>query len=331
MRLTCPNCGAEYEVPDEVIPTTGRDVQCSNCGDTWYQYHLDHMPEGAEEENALAEDPALPEKEPEQDPADTELPAMPDISDPEIEDEDTDDLGLADLIAAEDAASEEDTGDVPEDDDPEDEQDAPPAPGPSVSLRRRELAPEVQSILREEAEYEERVRGMEQDPLESQPDLGLGEPEPVRREDRAGDRLARLRDQDRDEGPGPAQDPEEAAAAAAGSSRRNLLPDIEEINSTLRRKGDTGRTAADARVTRQQRSSTRRSFVAVLALLAVGAILYLQAPAIGNAIPQLKGAMTTYVDLVDRGRGWLDTKASALAEKLDEMANETPAETGTGN
>lgn len=39
MRLTCPNCGAQYEVPDEVIPQDGRDVQCSNCGNTWFQDH----------------------------------------------------------------------------------------------------------------------------------------------------------------------------------------------------------------------------------------------------------------------------------------------------
>ena len=25
MRLTCPNCDAQYEVPDEVVPATGRD------------------------------------------------------------------------------------------------------------------------------------------------------------------------------------------------------------------------------------------------------------------------------------------------------------------
>ena len=37
MRLTCPNCGAQYEVPDEVIPEEGRDVQCSNCEKTWFQ------------------------------------------------------------------------------------------------------------------------------------------------------------------------------------------------------------------------------------------------------------------------------------------------------
>ena len=37
MRLTCPNCSAQYEVPDEVIPEEGRDVQCSNCEKTWFQ------------------------------------------------------------------------------------------------------------------------------------------------------------------------------------------------------------------------------------------------------------------------------------------------------
>src|SRR6056297_3233436 len=49
MRLTCPNCDAQYEVPDEVIPETGRDVQCSNCGDTWFQHHPDHPPTPQEE------------------------------------------------------------------------------------------------------------------------------------------------------------------------------------------------------------------------------------------------------------------------------------------
>jgi len=39
MRLICPNCGAQYEVPDSVIPQSGRDVQCSSCGNTWFQRH----------------------------------------------------------------------------------------------------------------------------------------------------------------------------------------------------------------------------------------------------------------------------------------------------
>ncbi|MGB5871974.1 MAG: zinc-ribbon domain-containing protein, partial [Albidovulum sp.] len=37
MRLICPNCDAQYEVEDAVIPDEGRDVQCSNCGTTWFQ------------------------------------------------------------------------------------------------------------------------------------------------------------------------------------------------------------------------------------------------------------------------------------------------------
>lgn len=41
MRLTCPNCQAQYEVADSVIPTGGRDVQCSACGNVWFQYPSD--------------------------------------------------------------------------------------------------------------------------------------------------------------------------------------------------------------------------------------------------------------------------------------------------
>ena len=49
MRLICPNCGAQYEVPDDAVPRTGRDVQCSNCGHTWFQVHPDHDVELADE------------------------------------------------------------------------------------------------------------------------------------------------------------------------------------------------------------------------------------------------------------------------------------------
>jgi predicted Zn finger-like uncharacterized protein len=37
MRLVCPNCEAKYEVPEDAIPDTGRDVQCANCGHAWFQ------------------------------------------------------------------------------------------------------------------------------------------------------------------------------------------------------------------------------------------------------------------------------------------------------
>ena len=44
MRLICPNCDAEYEVDASVIPEAGRDVQCSNCGHTWFQMAPDLGP-----------------------------------------------------------------------------------------------------------------------------------------------------------------------------------------------------------------------------------------------------------------------------------------------
>ena len=36
MRLTCPNCGAEYEVPDGMVPAGGRHVQCTACHTRWF-------------------------------------------------------------------------------------------------------------------------------------------------------------------------------------------------------------------------------------------------------------------------------------------------------
>ena len=36
MRLLCPKCDAEYEIPNDVIPAEGRNVQCSGCQETWF-------------------------------------------------------------------------------------------------------------------------------------------------------------------------------------------------------------------------------------------------------------------------------------------------------
>ena len=36
MLIKCPNCNAQYEVPNDIIHTAGRDVQCSSCSKTWF-------------------------------------------------------------------------------------------------------------------------------------------------------------------------------------------------------------------------------------------------------------------------------------------------------
>jgi predicted Zn finger-like uncharacterized protein len=36
MRLSCPSCGAEYEVSDGMVPSAGRHVQCTACHTRWF-------------------------------------------------------------------------------------------------------------------------------------------------------------------------------------------------------------------------------------------------------------------------------------------------------
>tara|TARA_Y100000589_G_scaffold328563_1_gene372956 strand:+ start:811 stop:1440 length:630 start_codon:yes stop_codon:yes gene_type:complete len=37
MRLVCPNCKANYEVPRHAVPIGGREVKCASCGHSWFQ------------------------------------------------------------------------------------------------------------------------------------------------------------------------------------------------------------------------------------------------------------------------------------------------------
>ncbi|WP_375230301.1 zinc-ribbon domain-containing protein [Roseobacter sp. S98] len=298
MRLICPNCDAQYEVPDEVMPPEGRDVQCSNCGQTWFQDHPDAVPDIEEEvtgpQAAGDEDrTAAPKKtapEPEAAPPETPAAAAPGApaSGP----------GLAD--------------EQPEDTPPE-------APA------RRRVDPAVASVLQEEAELEAQARRNEMaDSLESQPDLGL--PETDARDDADRTRGA---DQDTPEtgdqvtpAPGQMQDAAAVAAAAAGS-RRDLLPDIEEINSTLRSNNDRnpgsdpGQTA---QAENREKRSSRRGFVLVIAIVAVMALVYVYAPQLAEAMPQFADALQTYVTVIDSWRAWLDGKVAGFLSWLDAVA-----------
>jgi predicted Zn finger-like uncharacterized protein len=51
MRLTCPECGAEYEAPDSEIPTEGRHVQCTACHTRWFARKA--IPEQVSEDEIL--------------------------------------------------------------------------------------------------------------------------------------------------------------------------------------------------------------------------------------------------------------------------------------
>jgi predicted Zn finger-like uncharacterized protein len=177
MRLICPKCNAQYEVDAAVIPEDGRDVQCSNCGHTWYQ-----LPSGpretGEEAPDNAEDDAPEAAEPETPPTVSPAPSAPPAPGPppapaapteaaagprqdaapspraQEEPGAEDDLG-----AQEDLDADEETG----------------AEASEPAAQRRALDAEVLDILREEAAREKAARRKEvaAETFSAQPDLGL--------------------------------------------------------------------------------------------------------------------------------------------------------------
>ena len=289
MRLICPNCDAQYEVPDDVMPPEGRDVQCSNCGNTWYQGHPDEV--------IAAE--AVADMEPQED------EEFVNFDTPEPE-----------------PVVEED------DDDARDTFEESPTPKPSEDRpmpTRRELDPAVADVLRAEAELEEQARRNEMGSMESQPELGLseGSDDADKRAREARERMAKMRG----ETPAVASETTQDASTSADlGSRRSLLPDIEEINSTLRSNSDRSPTndpGQTAQIEVQEQRSSRRGFVFAVALVSVLALAYSFAPQIADAVPQLESAMTTYVIMIDTWRDWLDAQVTNMLSWLDAAATST--------
>ena len=276
MRLICPNCGAQYEVPDEVIPLDGRDVQCSNCGDTWFQSHPDQV-------QALDDD---------------------------LETETVDD-----------AAEEQEQAPEP-DHQPDTQPEEDPHPKPEVEEKpRRDIDPAVAEILQQEAAHEASQRKNEtSSSLESQPDLGLqaAEDDATRRSREARERMARMRGEGSDT-------PVADTTADALGSRRDLLPDIDEINSTLRSASDRQTDIGDAGVYEdveimRKRSGFRRGFTLSILIAVILAAIYILAPKISETVPQAEPALNSYVILVDNGRVVLDGYVTSILEWRDEKA-----------
>ncbi|MFV0512045.1 MAG: zinc-ribbon domain-containing protein [Jhaorihella sp.] len=291
MRLTCPNCGAQYEVPDEVIPAEGRDVQCSNCGNTWFQAHSEHAHET--DQAALAPD--------------RDDDAEPDEWEPPERDAAWMQTDGSQSEADESAAAGHDPDTRFDGHDEDDE----PDPQPVV---RRQVEPDVSDILRQEADREARLRAAEAGGLESQPELGLdshGDDEPARRAREARDRMARMR----------GEQPTPATPHADPGSRRGLLPDIEEINSTLRSTGETGGGTEVGPAREQTAPAPRRKggfmrgFLLVVIVALALWLIYSNAPQIARSVPQADPMLSAYVALVDQARVWLDAQASGLLPK----------------
>lgn len=254
MRLTCPNCRAQYEVADDAIPARGRDVQCSSCGHGWFQ-----VPDGAAARTGS--DRAAP-------PAPETTETAPDL--------------------------------------------------PRVSARmapQRDLDPAIAEVLRAEAAREARQRRRETaDLLESQQELAL---------DDAPSDDAATPGADLD---APAPPPARfAEAKRADVPRRDLLPDIEEINSSLRAKTLTKAAAAN-RLTEAEFAAHKRNgrgfrlgFASVLLVALFAVLVYANAAAISARVPAAAPYLEIYVSQMNAGRLWLNGKLLAGSAALEEM------------
>lgn len=226
MRITCPKCGATYEIDADLIPPGGRDVQCAECEHAWTQ---------AREGRAAPAEPEAAPVEPEAEPAEPE-------AEPRIE------------TAAE-----------------------PEAP-------RRRHDEETLRILREEAARaaaqrkarRERGAAPEPEPAET--------PAPEPRSPRPGGAPVPARpDRDETPHPAPAARPAPTRRGATGDHPRpaeaggDLLPDIDEVNSTL--SGPPQRRHPAPRPAPRRRGRRWRTGLALaLLVLAALAALYIAAP-----------------------------------------------------
>ena len=252
MRLTCPDCQAQYEVDERVIPQNGRDVQCSSCGHTWYQYPME--------------------------------------------------------VALQMRAAELD------DDDDEDDDDLPP-PLPSDGTGRTS-APRIDKtvldVLREEAELEMSARNRPQADLETQGDLGLTRP--------TRSKAAPSKVYGEEDAPAPPPPPSMDFNDPIPTDtidpvrRRNMLPDIEELTSTL--EPGHGASVQDDDGSDPSPAAEQRGFRNGLSIvLLIGMFLiaiYLLAPLIVAYVPALEGVLTQYVGLIDGLRAMVSNQLRGL-------------------
>lgn len=285
MRLVCPNCDAEYEVDAAAIPDGGRDVQCSNCGHAWFQ-----LPPEVEAE--LAAEEAL-------------FDAPPSVAAARI--------AVADGLPEQEAAEQT----------PPDLANSPGEPAPVAPDQPARIQPEpaprsidesVLAVLREEAEREVEARKIETPAasapvMETQSELGLEAPASGMAA--VARRLARLKG--------------EPEAVAKPQTRREMLPEIEEINSTLRasserRAGPSAAIAETLGEERAQKSGFRSGFVLVLILAVALLAAYVMASKLAQQFPAAAGALQAYVAAVDAARLWLDGALKSAISFLKGLA-----------
>ncbi len=183
----------------------------------------------------------------------------------------------------------------------------------------RQVDPDALDVLRKEAEHEQELRRAEAAQAQSTP--RPSEPEEVfdaddttvsiadevidpaskeaERAAQARERMARLRGIEPDE-------PEKSG------SRSELLPDIDEINSTLRAESERQKEAATNDIiapisaAAERKRGFRLGFGTSLLIVGILTGAYVYAPLIVRSIPATEPVLVGYVRVINEGRGWLE-------------------------
>ena len=314
MRLICPNCEAQYEVPDDAIPPGGRDVQCSNCQQSWFQTQKPVTPA----RNALMLEPSDPHAAPEEDAADKQ-PVASELYDDLEEDVIADNAvteAMPDVTEAAEVNAEEIPSSAPEqaaleetapqqEAPPPQQATTPPAQAAASSdtqnepLKRKPLDDAVANILREEAALGGAPAAT--GPIASPPATETPKAAAPVTEDKTRQRIALMT---KEEG-GNASGSQQSDIAAQTDAHMRTIPTINEINATLRARAQasdmSGLTEAE-KYEAVQRSGFRRGFFMILIIFAILILPYIFADQIIENLPQTKDIMTSYVVMVDQIR-----------------------------
>ena len=332
MRITCPNCNAHYEIGDDLIPSEGRDVQCSNCGTSWFQEGRQRVASAVESRTVRR--PGRPESE-----ADEHADAHPEeeAPAPQPDRRSTADAGSLDILRQEREHEERLRAGRHDPAAAADDQDEAPDAGEAgpreaaAAERARMAAAASLARAREGSRDRPDPRGGAAYPSQADAEppkhAAMTEAEAETRDDVSDAIAATLRDaamvEDTDEETARPDAATVGAAAASQSgrtARRELLPDIEEINSSLRpddrETDDEVDPEAPVGPPPESRTGFRLGFLAVCAVVLVLVGAYLFAEPLARTVPAAADALSGYVDWVNAQRLSLANAVEALTESL---------------
>lgn len=177
--------------------------------------------------------------------------------------------------------------------------------------QRKPLDSSIADILREEAAHEQQARATEEAKPHPSEKAGQSASE------RAAETRKRIAQMTEDD-----QSPAAIAAASTGAVAGvnvRTMPDIDEINATLRARAtasdSSGLTEEEHEEVRQRRGF-RRGFFVVLILMALAIAPYFFVDQIVENLPEAAPYMETYVKTVDDLRIWLDDQIITARELI---------------